>query len=47
MYEWEIDTLKNVIENMENETTDYEFLIDSLTSVIDTIQEKEMDSEDE
>jgi len=39
-YEWEIETLKNLILNMENETTDIEFLIDGLTSVIDNLEEE-------
>lgn len=47
MYEWEIDTLKNVIENMENGTKDFEFLIDTLTSVVDSVQDKEMEQGDE
>lgn len=36
-YEWEIDTLKSVIRNMENETNDVQHLIDELDSVIGSL----------
>lgn len=39
-YGWEIDVLKNIIENMENGTTDFDFLIERLVGVLDSVEEK-------
>lgn len=36
-YEWEINTLKSVIRNMENGTNDIQHLIDELDSVIGSL----------
>lgn len=44
-YEWEIGVLKNVIQNMENGTTDFDFLMEQMASVIDSVEEKEQEQE--
>jgi len=42
-YSWEIEVLKNVVENMKNGTNDFEFLMEQLNSVMDSVEGKEQD----
>ena len=44
-YSWEIDVLKNVIGNMENGITDFDFLIERLVEVLDSVEEKSNEEE--
>jgi hypothetical protein len=45
-YSWEIDVLKNIIGNMENGTTDFDFLIERLVEVLDSVEEKSNEEEE-